>query len=60
MAMTPSTTFGRVALLVIAAGLIGHALWRIVEGVVDPDGRGTDFKGVVTPALPDRPGRPPQ
>ena len=39
-------TFGRIALLVIAAGLFGYAIWRVVEGVVDPDGRGTDAKGL--------------
>ncbi|HEV8453473.1 MAG TPA: DUF1206 domain-containing protein [Gemmatimonadales bacterium] len=39
-------TFGRIALLVIAAGLMGYAIWRIVEAVVDPDGRGTDAKGL--------------
>jgi uncharacterized protein DUF1206 len=39
-------TFGRIALLVIAAGLIGYAIWRIVEGVVDPDNRGSDPKGL--------------
>src|SRR5919107_3461842 len=39
-------TFGRWALLLIAAGLIGYAVWRVVEGVVDPDNRGTDAKGV--------------
>jgi hypothetical protein len=39
-------TFGRVALLVAGAGLIGYAIWRIVEGVLDPDRRGTDLKGL--------------
>ena len=39
-------TFGRLALIVVAAGLIGYAIWRIVEGVVDPDGRGTDPKAL--------------
>jgi len=39
-------TFGRVALIVVAAGLLGYAIWRIVEGVVDPDRRGTDLKGL--------------
>jgi hypothetical protein len=39
-------TFGRVALIVVAAGLLGYAIWRIVEGLVDPDGRGTDAKGL--------------
>jgi hypothetical protein len=39
-------TFGRVALIVVGAGLIGYAIWRIVEGVLDPDRRGTDLKGL--------------
>jgi hypothetical protein len=39
-------TFGRVALLIIAVGLLGYAVWRMVEAVVDPDNRGTGFKGV--------------
>jgi hypothetical protein len=39
-------TFGRIALMVIAAGLLGYAAWRIVEAVVDPDGRGRDLKGL--------------
>ena len=39
-------TFGREALIVVAAGLIGYAIWRMVEAVVDPDGRGTDPKGL--------------
>jgi hypothetical protein len=39
-------TFGRVALIVVAAGLLGYAIWRIVEGLVDPDRRGTDAKGL--------------
>ncbi|HWN17372.1 MAG TPA: DUF1206 domain-containing protein [Gemmatimonadales bacterium] len=39
-------TFGRVILLVMAGGLIGYAVWRVVEAVVDPDGRGLGAKGV--------------
>jgi hypothetical protein len=39
-------TFGRVALIIVAAGLIGYAIWRLVESVVDPDNRGTDLKGL--------------
>jgi hypothetical protein len=39
-------TFGRVALVVVAAGLIGYAIWRIVEGIWDADGRGSDAKGL--------------
>ena len=33
-------------LLVIAAGLLGYALWRVVEAIMDPDGRGNNFKGL--------------
>jgi hypothetical protein len=39
-------TFGRIALIVVAAGLIGYAVWRVVEGIVDPQRRGTDLKGL--------------
>ena len=39
-------TFGRVVLLVIAAGLLGYAVWRVVEAIVDPDGRGNNLKGL--------------
>lgn len=38
-------TFGRVMLLVVAAGLMGYAVWRVVEAIVDPDGRGLGAKG---------------
>jgi hypothetical protein len=38
--------FGRHILLLIAAGLAGYALWRLVEAVTDPERRGTDAKGV--------------
>jgi hypothetical protein len=37
---------GWILLLVIAAGLLGYALWRLVEAVVDPEGRGTGFKAI--------------
>jgi uncharacterized protein DUF1206 len=38
--------FGRHILLLIAAGLAGYALWRLVEAVTDPERRGTRAKGV--------------
>ena len=38
--------FGRVLLGVIAAGLVGYAVWRVVEGITDPDRRGNDAKGL--------------
>ncbi|MBA2564987.1 MAG: DUF1206 domain-containing protein [Gemmatimonadetes bacterium] len=36
--------FGRVALAVVAVGLAGYVLWRLVQGFLDPEGRGSDFK----------------
>lgn len=39
-------TFGRVVLLVMAGGLVGYAVWRVVEAIVDPVGRGLGAKGV--------------
>jgi hypothetical protein len=39
-------TFGRVMLLIVAAGLLGYAVWRVVEAVIDPERRGTSAKAV--------------
>ncbi len=38
--------FGRVLLGVISIGLIGYAVWRVIEGVTDPERRGKDAKGI--------------
>jgi hypothetical protein len=38
--------FGQVLLGVVAAGLVGYVLWRSIQVVADPDGEGTDAKGV--------------
>lgn len=37
---------GRAMIVVIAAGLLGYAVWRVVQGITDPERRGRDFKGV--------------
>ena len=39
---------GRALLLVLAVGLCGYALWRILDAISDPDRQGTSFKGLVT------------
>jgi len=39
-------TFGRVVLVIVAAGLMGYAIWRVVEAVVDAERRGVGAKGV--------------
>jgi len=38
--------FGNVLLLIIAAGLVGYALWRLSSGFFDSDRRGSDAKGI--------------
>lgn len=42
--------YGRVMLAVIAAGLVGYALWRLVDAVTDPERRGTDAKAIAVRA----------
>jgi uncharacterized protein DUF1206 len=32
----------RVLLIVLAAGLVGYALWNLVQGIMDPDQKGSD------------------
>ena len=43
-------SFGRVLLLLVAIGLLGYGLWRIVEAVLDPERRGTGWKGLAVRA----------
>jgi hypothetical protein len=38
--------FGKLMLAVVALGLVGYAVWRIVQGIVDPEHKGTDAKGL--------------
>jgi hypothetical protein len=38
--------FGKLGLGVVAVGLAGYVLWRLVQAVLDPDGKGTDAKGL--------------
>lgn len=42
--------FGQVLLGIVAVGLVGFALWRLVEAVADPDGKGRDAKGIAARA----------
>lgn len=42
-----TSPFGKVLLLVLAAGLVGYALWKLVQGVMDPEDKGNDFTGIV-------------
>ncbi|HEV2094592.1 MAG TPA: DUF1206 domain-containing protein [Rubrobacter sp.] len=38
---------GGLLLVVLSAGLAGYALWKVVQGVMDPDDRGSDTHGAV-------------
>lgn len=38
--------FGRALLLVIALGLVGYGVWRLLAAATDADGRGTGAKGI--------------
>jgi hypothetical protein len=42
-----SQPFGQVLLALIALGLVGYTVWRVIEAVNDPEGRGTDAEGVI-------------
>ncbi len=42
-----SRPLGGLLLVLLAAGLAGYALWKVVQGVMDPDDRGSDAHGVV-------------
>jgi hypothetical protein len=42
--------FGTFLLALVALGLVGYALWRFVAAAFDPDGKGTDAKGMATRA----------
>ena len=43
-------SYGRVLLLVVALGLLGYAVWRVVEALVDPERRGTTWKALAVRA----------
>jgi hypothetical protein len=38
--------FGRFILLILAVGIAGYALWRLISGIRDTENRGTDAKGL--------------
>jgi hypothetical protein len=38
--------FGRTLLLVAGIGLFGYAVWRVLQGVFDPDGLGKNWRGL--------------
>ena len=42
-----SQLFGRVMLALLAFGLVGYALWKLIQGILDPDDKGSDAHGIL-------------
>lgn len=42
-----SQPLGKGLLILLAIGLVAYAFWKLVQGIMDPDDRGTDFQGIV-------------
>lgn len=42
-----SQPLGKIVLFLLALGLVGYALWKLVQGIMDPDKKGSDVQGVV-------------
>ncbi len=42
-----SRPLGGFLLVLLSAGLAGYALWKVVQGVMDPDDRGSDAHGAI-------------
>lgn len=38
--------FGQILLILIAIGLVGYVIWRVIEAIKDPENKGTDAKGI--------------
>lgn len=38
--------FGKITLGVVAAGLVGYALWRLIQALADTEDKGTKLKGI--------------
>lgn len=43
-----SQPFGQVLLSLVGVGLIGYAMWRLIQALMDPENKGDDAKGIVT------------
>ncbi|MGB3635858.1 MAG: DUF1206 domain-containing protein [Rubrobacteraceae bacterium] len=40
-------TFGKAVLVLLALGLVCYALWKLVQGIMDPEEKGSDVQGIV-------------
>jgi hypothetical protein len=50
MEVVHDSSHGQILLYVVAAGLLGYALWRVVEALTDPERRGTKWKALAVRA----------
>ncbi len=39
--------FGQILIGLVAVGLVGYSIWRLLESLLDTDGHGTDVKGLI-------------
>ncbi len=39
--------FGKSMLALLALGLVGYALWKLLQGIMDPDDKGSDAHGIL-------------
>ena len=46
-----SLPFGKLMLGLVIVGLLGYALWRVVQAILDTEHKGTDLKGLFTRIL---------
>jgi len=47
LAFIASQSLGRALLYVVALGLVGYAVWRVLSGITDSELQGRDLKGIV-------------
>lgn len=45
-ALVTEAPFGRVVLAIIALGLLGYVMWRVVQALTDPEDEGTGVRGI--------------
>lgn len=51
LAAIGSATWGSALLAAVAIGMAGYVAWRVVQALFDPEGLGTDAKGLATRAV---------
>ena len=51
LAHIAAAPFGRSLLVVLAVGLVGYALWKLVLGILDTERKGNEWKGLLTRAV---------